>query len=631
MTPLEILKRYYHYDSFRPLQEEIISSVLAGNDTLALLPTGGGKSLCYQIPALATDGIALVISPLVALMQDQVRQLREKRIKARYITSGMSHHEIETILNNCIYGDIKLLYVSPERLCSRTFIDHLRQMPLNLIAVDEAHCISQWGYDFRPPYLEIASIRPYHPKVPVIALTATATPEVVSDIETKLDFRKGRLFKSSFMCPHLSYSVFNEEDKQGKLLRIIRSVGGSGIVYVRNRRRTLEIANMLNDHDIAALPYHAGIPQKERENRQKDWLKSNRGVMVATNAFGMGIDKPDVCFVVHWDMPESPEAYFQEAGRAGRDDKQAYAVLLYQDNDITRMRDNLERDFPPLNYIKNVYNALCNYYQIPTGSGKDARFEFDAERICNSYSLDIYTFFSALKFLEREGLISLPEHNELQSKLFIIIDKEELYRYQLSNRTIGDMLTVILRLYGGLFTDYTPISESLIASRCGMTETQVANNLKELNRLQMADYQPKMLKPPIVFCSPRIDIRDLHISDKNYKELKEAAWQRRKAMIDYATNDSECRCRQLLRYFGESDASDCGICDVCLDRKKANTAVPEEAIVKELKSGPLTIKQLAERLPKIGDELLAETVRQMLDKGELTMNQDFAISCCSSQ
>ncbi len=631
MTPLEILKRYYHYDSFRPLQEEIISSVLAGNDTLALLPTGGGKSLCYQIPALATDGIALVISPLVALMQDQVRQLREKRIKARYITSGMSHHEIETILNNCIYGDIKLLYVSPERLCSRTFIDHLRQMPLNLIAVDEAHCISQWGYDFRPPYLEIASIRPYHPKVPVIALTATATPEVVSDIETKLDFRKGRLFKSSFMRPHLSYSVFNEEDKQGKLLRIIRSVGGSGIVYVRNRRRTLEIANMLNDHDIAALPYHAGIPQKERENRQKDWLKSNRGVMVATNAFGMGIDKPDVRFVVHWDMPESPEAYFQEAGRAGRDDKQAYAVLLYQDNDITRMRDNLERDFPPLNYIKNVYNALCNYYQIPTGSGKDARFEFDAERICNSYSLDIYTFFSALKFLEREGLISLPEHNELQSKLFIIIDKEELYRYQLSNRTIGDMLTVILRLYGGLFTDYTPISESLIASRCGMTETQVANNLKELNRLQMADYQPKMLKPPIVFCSPRIDIRDLHISDKNYKELKEAAWQRRKAMIDYATNDSECRCRQLLRYFGESDVSDCGICDVCLDRKKVNTAVPEEAIVKELKSGPLTIKQLAERLPKIGDELLAETVRQMLDKGELTMNQDFAISCCSSQ
>ena len=631
MTPLEILKRYYHYDSFRPLQEEIISSVLAGNDTLALLPTGGGKSLCYQIPALATDGIALVISPLVALMQDQVRQLREKRIKARYITSGMSHHEIETILNNCIYGDIKLLYVSPERLCSRTFIDHLRQMPLNLIAVDEAHCISQWGYDFRPPYLEIASIRPYHPKAPVIALTATATPEVVNDIETKLDFRKGRLFKSSFMRPHLSYSVFNEEDKQGKLLRIIRSVGGSGIVYVRNRRRTLEIANMLNDHDIAALPYHAGIPQKERENRQKDWLKSNRGVMVATNAFGMGIDKPDVRFVVHWDMPESPEAYFQEAGRAGRDDKQAYAVLLYQDNDIARMRDNLERDFPPLNYIKNVYNALCNYYQIPTGSGKDARFEFDSERICNSYSLDIYTFFSALKFLEREGLISLPEHTELQSKLFIIIDKEELYRYQLSNRTIGDMLTVILRLYGGLFTDYTPISESLIASRCGMTETQVANNLKELNRLQMADYQPKMLKPPIVFCSPRIDIRDLHISDKNYKELKEAAWQRRKAMIDYATNDSECRCRQLLRYFGESDASDCGICDVCLDRKKANTAVPEEAIVKELKSGPLTIKQLAERLPKIGDELLAETVRQMLDKGELTMNQDFAISCCSSQ
>lgn len=630
MAPIEILQHYWHYDSFRPLQEDIINSVLAGNDTLALLPTGGGKSLCYQIPAMAKEGITLVFSPLIALMKDQVRQLGEKRIKAKYITSGMSQREIETILNNCIYGKIKLLYISPERLGSHTFTEHLKQMPLNLIAVDEAHCISQWGYDFRPPYLEIARIRQYHPDVPIIALTATATPEVVSDIQEKLEFRKGLLFKNSFLREHLSYSVFTEEDKQGKLLRIIRNTGGSGIVYVRNRRRTIEIANLLNENNIPATAYHAGIPQKDRDQRQKAWQKSNNGVMVATNAFGMGIDKPDVRFVVHLDLPESPEAYFQEAGRAGRDGRMAYAVLLHQTGDLERMRANMERDFPPLSYIKNVYNALCNFYQIPVGSGKDCRFEFDAEKVCKNYGLDIYTFFSALKFLEREGLIALPEHSELQSKLFITIGKEELYRFQMSNRTIGDMLTVILRLYGGLFTDYTSISETLIASRCGMTETQVANNLKELHRLQMAEYLPKMLKPPIIFSAPRVNIKDLHISDKNYTVLKDNAWQRRKAMIDYATNNNECRSRQLLHYFGEDNSPECGICDVCLAKKK-KTSSPEESILKELESGTLTAKQLANRLPQISEELLAETLRRMLDRSQIRMNQDFEISCCSSK
>ena len=631
MAPIDILRHYWHYDSFRPLQEDIINSVLAGNDTLALLPTGGGKSLCYQIPALATEGITLVISPLIALMKDQVRQLGEKHIKAKYTTSGMNKREIETILNNCIYGKTKLLYISPERLGSRTFIEHLKQMPLNLIAVDEAHCISQWGYDFRPPYLEIARIRQYHPNVPVIALTATATPEVISDIQEKLEFRKGHLFKSSFFREHLSYSVFTEEDKQGKLLRIINNTGGSGIVYVRNRRRTIEIANLLNDHNIPAAAYHAGIPQKERDLRQKAWQKSSNGVMVATNAFGMGIDKPDVRFVVHLDLPESPEAYFQEAGRAGRDGRMAYAVMLYQKGDLERMQGNMERDFPPLNYIKNVYNAICNFYQIPVGSGKDCRFEFDAEKVCKNYGLDIYTFFSALKFLEREGLIVLPEHNELQSKLFINVDKEELYRFQVSNRTIGDMVTVILRLYGGLFTDFTPISETLIANRCGMTETQVANHLKELHRLQIAEYQPKMLKPPIIFSSPRVDIKDLYISDKNYTVLKNNAWQRRKALIDYATNDKECRSQQLLRYFGEDNSPECGICDVCLTKRKKKSTSPEEYIIKELENGPLTAKQLADKLPQISEDILAETLRKMLDKSLLRMNQDFEISCCSSK
>ena len=630
MTPREILEKYWHYDHFRPLQEEIIDSVLAGKDTLALLPTGGGKSLCYQIPALATDGICLVISPLIALMKDQVRMLTEKHIKAKYLVSGMSHREIEIILNNCIHHDVKLLYVSPERLQSRLFIDHLRQMKVNLIAVDEAHCISQWGYDFRPPYCEIARIRQYLPNVPVIALTATATPEVVDDIRQRLEFRNGNVFRSSHLRPSLSYSVFQEDDKVGKMMRIISNVGGSGIVYVRNRRRTLELARLLNDNNIPAAAYHAGIPIKERDQRQKEWQKSPNGVMVATNAFGMGIDKPDVRFIIHYDLPESPEAYFQEAGRAGRDGRKAYAVLLYQQSDINRLRESLETDFPAPNYIRNVYRAICNYYQIPVGSGQDCQYDFDLEKVCNSYGLNAYMVFRSLTFLEREGLICLPDHNELQSRLYITIGKEELYRFQLAHRDIGDMLTAILRLYGGLFTDFTPISESVIAQRCGKTETQVYNMLKELNRLQIAEYRPKTIKPQIIFTSPRIDIKDIYVSDRNYKDLKNAAEKRREAMIAYAENDGECRSRQLLRYFGETQSCDCGVCDVCIAKKKTSRTRLDDEIIDILAASPLTIKQLSERLPKIAKDELISTVRRLLDRGVLQTNQDLQLSCRNS-
>ncbi len=630
MTPREILEKYWHYDHFRPLQEEIIDSVLAGKDTLALLPTGGGKSLCYQIPALATDGICLVISPLIALMKDQVRMLTEKHIKAKYLVSGMSHREIEIILNNCIHHDVKLLYVSPERLQSRLFIDHLRQMKVNLIAVDEAHCISQWGYDFRPPYCEIARIRQYLPNVPVIALTATATPEVVDDIRQRLEFRNGNVFRSSHLRPSLSYSVFQEDDKVGKMMRIINNVGGSGIVYVRNRRRTLELARLLNDNNIPAAAYHAGIPIKERDQRQKEWQKSPNGVMVATNAFGMGIDKPDVRFIIHYDLPESPEAYFQESGRAGRDGRKAYAVLLYQQSDINRLRESLETDFPNPNYIRNVYRAICNYYQIPVGSGQDCQYDFDLEKVCNSYGLNAYMVFRSLTFLEREGLICLPDHNELQSRLYITIGKEELYRFQLAHRDIGDMLTAILRLYGGLFTDFTPISESVIAQRCGKTETQVYNMLKELNRLQIAEYRPKTIKPQIIFTSPRIDIKDIYVSDRNYKDLKNAAEKRREAMIAYAENDGECRSRQLLRYFGETQSCDCGVCDVCIAKKKTSRNRLDDEIIDILAASPLTIKQLSQRLPKIAKDELISTVRRLLDRGVLQTNQDLQLSCRNS-
>ena len=630
MTPREILEKYWHYNHFRPLQEEIIDSVLAGKDTLALLPTGGGKSLCYQIPALATDGICLVISPLIALMKDQVRMLTEKHIKAKYLVSGMSHREIEIILNNCIHHDVKLLYVSPERLQSRLFIDHLRQMKVNLIAVDEAHCISQWGYDFRPPYCEIARIRQYLPNVPVIALTATATPEVVDDIRQRLEFRNGNVFRSSHLRPYLSYSVFQEDDKVGKMMRIINNVGGSGIVYVRNRRRTLELARLLNDNNIPAAAYHAGIPIKERDQRQKEWQKSPNGVMVATNAFGMGIDKPDVRFIIHYDLPESPEAYFQESGRAGRDGRKAYAVLLYQQSDINRLRESLETDFPNPNYIRNVYRAICNYYQIPVGSGQDCQYDFDLEKVCNSYGLNAYMVFRSLTFLEREGLICLPDHNELQSRLYITIGKEELYRFQLAHRDIGDMLTAILRLYGGLFTDFTPISESVIAQRCGKTETQVYNMLKELNRLQIAEYRPKTIKPQIIFTSPRIDIKDIYVSDRNYKDLKNAAEKRREAMIAYAENDGECRSRQLLRYFGETQSCDCGVCDVCIAKKKTSRNRLDDEIIDILAASPLTIKQLSQRLPKMAKDELISTVRRLLDRGVLQTNQDLQLSCRNS-
>jgi len=626
MTPHEALRHYWHYDTFRPMQEEIINAVLEGHDTLALLPTGGGKSLCYQIPTMTRDGMTLVVSPLIALMRDQVQHLRQRHIPAACIISGMHTTEKEAVLNNCVFGKIKMLYVSPERLKSRLFLEHFKQMPIRLIAVDEAHCISQWGYDFRPPYLEIARIRQYHSSAPVIALTATATPEVVADIQHQLEFRNARLFQNSFARPNLSYSVIKCDDKQSRLLRIAKNVGGSGIVYVRNRRLTAEIANLLNDNGIAATHYHAGLTQKERDERQRQWQKSRQGVMVATNAFGMGIDKSDVRFIVHLDLPDAPEAYFQEAGRAGRDGKRAYAVLLYDNSDIARLREGLERDFPPLSHIKNVYRAICNYYQIPVGAGTDSRFDFNIEELCKAYSLDLYTCFVATKFLEREGLIELPEHNELQSHLRILTGKEELMRVQESHRQAGDLLATTLRLYGGLFTDYVAISEQQIAQRTGLTETNVANILTELDRLDIVAYRKRTLKPQIIFTSPRININDLHISDRNYKELKKASQARREAMIAYALNDSECRSRQLLRYFGEENSSECGICDACIAIRHSAQCDPTDEILEILNGEEMTIKQLVARLQERPQEHVVETVRRLLDKGVLAQDDDFRLS-----
>ena len=626
MTPHEILKQYWGYDQFRPLQEDVIESVLAGRDTLVLMPTGGGKSLCYQIPALAQEGMTLVVSPLIALMKDQVSQLRQRHINAACLYQGMSQKEVELVLNRSVAGNIKLLYVSPERLQSRTFIDHLRQMPVNTIAVDEAHCISQWGYDFRPPYLNIAKIRPLHPHAPIIALTATATPSVVDDICKRLEFRGHHVFKNSFFRPNLRYGVIREHDKQGRLVRLIRSIGGSGIVYVRNRRRTHEIADLLTRNDISAAAYHAGISVKERDMQQQNWQQSHQGVMVATNAFGMGIDKADVRFVIHLDIPESPEAYFQEAGRAGRDGKPAYAILLYDDVDIDHLDFTFQQSFPSLQYIKNVYRGICNYYQIPVGSGQDSQYTFLFNDICQYYNFEVYPFFSALGFLEREGLIALPEHSELRSKLYIPIGKEELYKFQVAHQQAGDILTTVLRMYGGLFTDFTPIVEKQIARRCQLSEERIINTLSDLDRKEIVVYQRKELNPQIIFTQSRIDERDLHLSDEVYRMLKDNARERREAMLAYIRDTKECRSRQLLRYFGEIQQQTCGCCDVC-----RATAAPQHndlcnIIMTLLDEQAMTVRELNDRLPDTDPATLASTVRSMLDKRDLVSDEMMRLS-----
>lgn len=623
MSIHEILKTYWGYTSFRPLQEDIINSVLQGNDTFALLPTGGGKSLCYQIPAIASDGICLVVSPLIALMKDQVNQLRQRGIAASYLVSGMNHYEIELVLNNCTYGNTKLLYVSPERLKSRVFIDHCKLMHLSLIAVDEAHCISQWGYDFRPPYLEIARIRDFHPKTPVIALTATATTEVVNDIQNKLQFKHPRVFTQSFFRPNIAYMVLREDDKQGRLLRIIRQVGGSGIIYVRNRRRSQDVARFLSANGIAAEAFHAGISQQERDTKQTLWTKSDHTVMVATNAFGMGIDKPNVRFVVHLDIPESPESYFQEAGRAGRDGEKAYAVLLFNENDIEQLNYNIEQDFPPLQTIRNIYRGICNFYQIPIGAGADQSYDFDITTLCHNYNFSPIVFFSATRFLEREGLIELPTRAETQSQLFVPISKEDFYRYEVENKRFGDLLGILLRMYGGLFTDFVPIDEREIARRYYSQEDIVVTMLKKLNDDNIVSYKQKSSHPQINFLSPRIDANDLQISPEHYDMLKARAIQRKDAMVDYVQHTDKCRSIMLSAYFGDVVTQNCGICDVCLSKHSEPITDITNRIKAALAVHPLTIKDLVCEVGGTNEERIVECVRNLIDIGTISVDVDF--------
>lgn len=624
-----ILKTYWGYDSFRPLQEEAIKSVISGCDTLTLMPTGGGKSLCFQVPAMAMDGLCLVVSPLISLMHDQVENLRKRGIAANKIVSGMNRYEIEIVLNNCVHNNIKILYVSPERLKTKMFIEHLKQMKLSLIAVDEAHCISQWGYDFRPPYLDIADIRTLHPSVPVMALTATATPQVVDDIKSKLLFRKNsNVFKNSFYRSNLAYMVFCEDDKLGRMLRIMRKVRGSGIVYVRNRRRTKEIAQYLYSQGISATHYHAGLSDRDRYMHQQRWHEGKVDVIVATNAFGMGIDKSDVRYVIHLDLPDSPEAYFQEAGRAGRDGKQAYAIVLYNNLDIDELKRGYQNNYPTLAYIQNIYRGVCNYYRIPVGSGSDLTFDYNPLDICNTYRLDILPFAASMKFLEREGLISIPDKQDTDSKLMITVSKHELYSFQVAHAKYDAFIKMILRMYGGVFTDFVAISELFIAKTLHYKTSDVEMMLADLDKMKILSYKKKTDKPQIIFTSPRVDASDLYLTVSNYNVLKKEALSRLEAMIGYVQDNNLCRSNMLLRYFGEENNTPCQKCDVCItSRKKTkDTDTLQQQIVDVLKNNPMTIVQLVEHFDTIAEDTIANLVRSMLEYGLLDMNDTMQLS-----
>lgn len=627
-TPVDILQEYWGFQAFRPLQEEIITSVLEGHDTLALLPTGGGKSICFQVPALLKEGIAIVVSPLIALMKDQVANLRQRNIKAEAIYAGMTFRDIDRVLDNCVYGDIKFLYLSPERLQSELVQERIKKMQVNLLAVDEAHCVSQWGYDFRPPYLEIALVREWLPEVPFIALTATATPEVVKDIQEKLAFppKKSQVFQKSFIRANLSYSVLKEENKFGKLASILLKVKGSAVVYVRNRRKTKEIAHYLQKRKIQADFYHAGLSNESRTSKQEAWTQDKLRVIVSTNAFGMGIDKPNVRVVVHMDLPNSIEAYFQEAGRAGRDGEKAFAVLLYNENDKKSLEKAYELAFPEIKEIKRVYQALGSYFQLAIGGGQGQSFDFDLIEFAKNFAFHPVTAFNCLKALEQIGIIILTEAVYIPASLRIKVHKDQLYDFQLRHPRLDKILKVILRSYHGAFKDYIKLRETQLARALGVPKSDLQKALLLMRKEGIVDYIPQKENPQVIFIQERLAVEQLTIDQQLYHFRKNRHLERINKAVAYAET-IVCRQQQLVRYFGEQTEAKCSICDVCLGRHKTEVNREEfekykAKIQRLLQREALSLAEILSSFTPRHENKVLQVVEYLLDESFLEKVDD---------
>lgn len=622
-SKLFILKQYWGYDSFRPLQEDIVQSILDNRDTLALMPTGGGKSICFQVPALMQEGICIVISPLIALMKDQVEQLRSRGIEAIAIYSGMGRREVDIALDNCIFGKIKFLYLAPERLYSDLVRERIRYMKVNLWAIDEAHCISQWGYDFRPSYLQIAKLRELHPKVPFLALTATATPGVILDIQEKLDFKVQNVLSSSFARFNLGYMVLEEENKMNRMLRIVKKVGGTGVVYVRNRRETQEVSRFLLNHGVPADFYHAGIGIKERASKQEAWTSNKTRVIVATNAFGMGIDKADVRFVIHLDIPESLEAYYQEAGRAGRDGKKAFPVLLYQQADRDKLWTNLENSFPSVTFIQQVYHQLANFYQIAYGAGQAAFFDFDIVEFTKKYDLNLLQTMSALKFLERDGWVVVSEAVYIPSRFKFDIDFQELYKFQVQSAKYDPIIKAVLRTYGGVFDFYVPINEYEFAKKLKLPYDVIVSLLQGLEKQQIASYLKSTDKPQLQFLQNRVDYKNLYIDTDFLRERKSIRETQIKAIYQYL-DEKKCRSKSLLAYFGQLESENCGVCDLCLVRefKVSQERKVEQEIRVLLLEKALGLHELMDAITVADESKRIQVLRKLVDIGKIELKED---------
>lgn len=605
-TPLSILQKHWHHENFRPMQEEIIQSVLDGNDTLALLPTGGGKSICFQVPALIKEGLCLVISPLIALMQDQVENLLQKNISAVALHSGLAFYEVKKILQQATHGDYQFLYLSPERIETALFKEYLPALNISMIVVDEAHCVSQWGYDFRPPYLRIANLRDELPGIPLIAVTASATPVVQDDIVQKLAFKKTQVFRQSFERANISYSSFCVESKVTKLTEILSKVPGSSIVYCSSRKQTKELAYLLSLQNISADYYHAGLPQELRTQKQEAWINNQVRIMVCTNAFGMGIDKPDVRSVIHFDIPDCLENYYQEAGRAGRDGKKAYAVLLYQTENLTTLKSLPDKRFPAISDIKKVYQSLADFLQIPVGIGEGQYFDFDLQTFIKNFSLDSLLVINTLKVLEQEGHITFSESIFLPAQVNFSTTKENLNQFQTAHPQLEDLIKCLLRTYEGIIDNRVSVYEKQMAWLCRVPIEEVKAQLLQLQSFGIIEYLPQKDTPQIHYLLNRASAPYLQINQDAYLERKKQFTERVENMIRYISLPTDCRSKYISHYFGDDDPKDCGYCDNCLTRKR-KTLSPEEFTliekqIKEMLSGPITLTQVLDQFKQYSKE-----------------------------